>query len=559
MKDIDYDFIRQTGRVLNSLESSTILLTGNVHDIFYAQKLKQYVPLLDFLKSNMKINDNLIVTYKISSTVKFQNIKERKSFSDAWEYWRYGEEPNEKFNLLLKKAGANITYALELLRQMCVCSNAVDENGNPVFEKKLLIIIEGIEAIIPAGAFSAMSDSERIRAQICIDWFKDPLFIENRDAVILISESKQRMNPSIVTLPHLIDLSVPFPNQDQRAHYVTWFNTQNNAHKIIFQGKKKELTENTAGLSTLALRRLLKNAAHKKGRINSDDVLREVKNFIERELGDVVEFKVPKHSLKDVVGCTKIKKYVQSKVIPRFKSTKNDCLPGATICGPIGSGKTFFWEAVAAESGMIVLVLSRLRDKWFGESDVRLERLKRLLYALVNVLIFIDEADAQFTSLSGNNQHATEKRLQAGILGMMSDPVLRGRVKWLLLTARIDRLSHDILRPGRPGSLVIPMLDPTGQDRKDFLLWSIKPVLKENPSDKVVNMLTDMTTGYFAAMFAELRSELLAEAQGKKLSVAAIKKIIADIKQPAVSQTRTHQALLAKAYCNRRSLLPDES
>lgn len=558
MKDLKYSFLLRCGRVLNSLESSTIILTGNVHDHFYTSRLKKYVPLTDLLKSEMGLQSNVIITYKITGSIRFHNKKDAKLFANAWEYWRFGKEGAEEFWQLCKKASGNPTYALELLRQMCICSSALDENGNPIFDKKLLIIIEGVETFIPACTPGQLNDSDRIRLQICLDWFKDPGFLETQDAVILVTESKSMINPMISRLPHLVNIEVSSPDEKQRTHFINWFNSsQERTRKLKPGRKKKELSQLTAGLSILALRRLLKKASHAKGVITRKEIINEVKRFIERELGDIVEFKAPAHNLSDVVGCRKIKEYVKKKVIPRFRSTKKDSLPGVTICGPIGSGKTYFWEAVAAESGMIVLVLGKLRDKWFGESDVRMERLKRILYTFVNVLVFIDEADAQFTSLSAGEQHPTEKRIQAGLLAMMSDTRLRGKVKWLLLTARIDKLSHDMLRPGRPGSLVIPILDPEGKDREDFVRWSIEPVLGKNLNSEIIREFSELTRGYFAAMFAELRSELLAESKGKKLDRKAVRSIVQDIIHPAVSDTRKYQSLCAKIYCNRKSLLPE--
>lgn len=558
MKSPCYDFLLRAGRTLNSLGANTIIFTGNVYDHFYAGKLDSYVPLIDFLKSGMALTNNIIITYKITGGIKFQTQNDAKLVSDAWGYWQYGKENKEEFGSLCQKAAGNPTCALELLRQMCKCSNAWDEKGNSLLSKKLLIIIEGTEAIIPDSSLSQLGDNERMRVQICLDWFKDPDFIESGDAVILVTESKSMINQVISRLPHLIEIEVPSPDEKQRGHFIDWFNcNQDKTHKLKPGSLKKELAPLTAGLNILALRRLLKNAAHSGGLINESDVAAEVKRFIEQQLGDIVEFKVPSHSLSDIVGCSKVKEYVRKKVIPRFKSTGSDSLPGATVCGPIGGGKTYFWEAVAAESGMIVLILGRLRDKWFGESDVRLERLKRILYTFVNVLVFIDEADAQFTSLSDSEQHDTEKRIQAGLLSMMSDTKLRGKVKWLLLTARIDRLSQDMLRPGRPGSLVIPMFDPEGNDREEFLRWAITPVLEDLGNETIQRMM-ELTNGYFAAMFAELRSELLAEAKGKKLKPDAVESVIRDIIHPAVSRTREYQSLCAKIYCNRKSLLPED-
>ena len=89
------------------------------------------------------------------------------------------------------------------------------------------------------------------------------------------------------------------------------------------------------------------------------------------------------------------------------------------------------------------------------------ERLRRVLEALEKVVIFVDEADTQFGGV-GAETHSTERRLTGKIQAMMSDPRLRGRVIWLLMTARIHLLSPDIRRPGRVGDLIIPVLDPEG-------------------------------------------------------------------------------------------------
>ena len=514
--------------------------------------------MLNFLKTSMSLQSNIIVTYKITEGIKFQSASDAKLIANAWLLRQQNRKKDEEgFGSLCQKAIGNPTYALALLREMCQAADGRDVGGNRLLSKKLLIMIEGAEAIIPLESLGQLSDSDRIRIQICLDWFKDPDFNESRDAVLLITESKSMINSAISRLTNIVEIAVLSPDEEKRAHFIQWFNKkQDRSHRLSSPKVEKDLARDTAGLNILALRKLLKKAAHAGGEICQKDVATEVQWFIERELGDIVEFKTPGHSLKDVVGFSQIKDYVNKKVIPRFKSTGKDSLPGLAVCGPIGAGKTFFWEAVAAESGMIVLVLARLRDKWYGESDVRLERLRRMLYTFVNVLVFIDEADAQFTSLNDRDQHATEKRLQAGLLSMMSDPLLRGKVKWLLLTARIDKLSQDMLRPGRPGSLVIPMLDPEGQDREDFLRWAIEPTLGRDVSSEVTNELRELSKDYFAAMFSELKSELYAEAVGKKLGIEEVKAIMQDIIQPAVGQTREYQTLCAKIFCNRKSLLP---
>ncbi len=61
------------------------------------------------------------------------------------------------------------------------------------------------------------------------------------------------------------------------------------------------------------------------------------------------------------------------------------------------------------------------------------------------------------------------------IQAMMSEPATPRPVIWLLMTARIHLLSPDIRRPGRVGDLIIPILDPDGEDRREFIDWMIKP------------------------------------------------------------------------------------
>ncbi|MCA9200600.1 MAG: ATP-binding protein, partial [Planctomycetales bacterium] len=267
---------------------------------------------------------------------------------------------------------------------------------------------------------------------------------------------------------------------------------------------------------------------------------------------DVVEFKKPSHLIKDLKGNSKLKAFIQRELLPRFKAPPDKALTGAAVAGPIGGGKTFIFEAVASEMDVPVLVLKSIRSQWYGQTDVIFERLRRVLEALDKVVIFVDEADTQFGGV-GQESHSTERRLTGKIQAMMSDPRLKGRVIWLLMTARIHLLSPDIRRPGRVGDLIIPVLDPEGEDRQEFLRWLLSPVLKE-PSEADIQKVDVLTEGYSAASFASLRSQLKASDVD---SIDQIVQIVNDQILPAIGQTRRYQTLQALVNCTRRSLLPD--
>jgi SpoVK/Ycf46/Vps4 family AAA+-type ATPase len=310
----------------------------------------------------------------------------------------------------------------------------------------------------------------------------------------------------------------------------------------------------TAGLSLHALRQLVLVSDYLNKPIDRKDTTAQVEAFIQAQLGeDVVEFNKPEHTLNDVMGFSQLKTFLSEYMLPRLRLGDDRALPGAAVAGPIGSGKTFIFEAVAAEMDMPVLVLKNIRSQWFGQTDVIFERLRRVLESLEKVVIFVDEADTQFGGV-GSEAHETERRLTGKIQGMMSDPRLRGKIIWLLMTARIHRLSADIRRPGRVGDLIIPILDPIGEDRIEFIRWMIKPTGIE--SDELVRWLDQegLEKDMSSAGYSALRSQFKALPPKDE---AALKAVIYDFLQPAIRQTRRYQTLQALVNCTRRSLLPN--
>ncbi|MFC2171228.1 AAA family ATPase [Acidobacteriota bacterium] len=577
MKRGGNEFWRKAGRILNSGQSRTIVLTGNIHDLFpLSEKGNEddYVPIIDFLTSKWDLEDWILVVYELNGPIRFFKDSDKEIVRHAWLQWRTGLDSDSlamkrmlapskmrsdldsiarAFESKLTDAIGKPTLALEILRQMCLCSRSTLHGG-----PNLIVLIEGADMLVPEGEITRLCDADRHRVSICRDWFSDPGFINGGDAVILIAESRSLLNQRIAQLPQVLEVQVPSPDMQDRKRFISSFNqSQPESKKIRLWGSQADLARLSAGLSIHALMQLLKGACHENKRLTIEDVVNKVEEFIKSQLGeDMVEFKKPDHDLRDVIGFTELKRFLKDELIPRFRSMGPDALPGAAVCGPIGSGKTFIFEAVANELDIVVLVLKNIRSQWFGQTDVILERLRRVLDALSKVLIFLDEADTQMGGV-GPDTHPTERRLTGKIQAMMSDTKLRGRVHWLLMTARIHLLSPDIRRPGRVGDLIIPVLDPRDEDRVDFLKWMVKPVLKGALTKKDLALLEENTKGYSSASFASLRSELQAKAGGGKLTLDEIVETVHDHIPPAIGKTRKYQTLQALINCTRRSLLPD--
>lgn len=576
----DYDFLRSIGRILNSGQSRSVVLTGNVYDLFYLEQEDDYVSPIRFLAANWNLSDVILAVYEINGPIRFGREGDRDRLRDAWLRWRSGFNADEMaikrmlagkktlsfeidtaeaFEHHMQSAIGNPTLALELLRQMCFCSRS-ELDGEPFLPEKLIILIEAADLIIPEGEITALSDVDRHRVSICHDWFSDPGFLNGDDSVVLVSESRSLLNHRVARLPQVLEVQAPSPDETVRKHFISWFGPKRaEGARLTLWGTQDELAKLTAGLSIQAMMQLLKGAAHEGRELSQQDVVGKVEEFIQSQLGeDIVEFKKPDHKLEDVVGFTRLKAFLKDELIPRFSSSGPDALPGAAVSGPIGSGKTYIFEAVAAELDMVVLVLKNIRSQWFGQTDVIFERLRRVLEALSKVLIFVDEADTQFGGV-GPDAHETERRLTGKIQAMMSDPKLRGRVIWLLMTARIHRLSPDIRRPGRVGDLIIPVLDPEGEDRKAFIGWAIAPVLHRELTEEESRQLDATTKEYAASSFASLRSELQAKARrrGGSLTFDDVLTTANDHVSPAIGEARRYQTLQALVNCTRKSLLPN--
>ena len=580
--------------LINSGTSRSLVLSGNIHDLFFVRDGDDpgYIPLVPFLIHGWDIPGFTLIVYELNGPIRFAKAAEREKVKRAFNVWRGSteanldtnasvsvppliqqtvgrttsrevDEPTETtFTQYMNDAIGSPTLALELLRQFCLLSRTTNAQGEKLLSEKLIILIEATDMLLPEGEIRSLSLQDRHRVSIVQDWISDSSFMEGNDTVIFIAESASLVNSRITRLPQVITVEIPAPGMAERQHFISWFN---NTPKLVEKplnlwGTQAQLAMLTAGLSIQALRQMLLSACYSGEKLRPEDVINKVSEFIQGQLGeDVVEFKKPAHNLKDIVGNQKLVDFLKTQLIPRITSTGPDAIPGMSVCGPIGSGKTFIFEGLAGELDIPVLVLKNIRSMWFGQTDVIFERLRRLLTALVKVLIFVDEADTQFGNV-GSDAHSTERRLTGKIQAMMSDPQLRGNITWLLMTARIYHLSPDLRREGRVGDMVIPILDPKDKDREAFLRWTLAKVVPGPLPEDAVERLVKLTEDYSAASFASLRSDLEATSLMKKdkLTLDEIIAVAEDRILPNIGPIRRYQTLQALVNCTRKSLLPGD-
>lgn len=552
MNTPQYPFYRKLARIVNSGQANAVLVYGNINDLYFCND--KFVPLHQFLSEKFDVPGVNRILYQQNRPIDFFGLLPKIKI--IWVQWRLGmtnnglisniDEIKERFEEVLKESVTNSNVALELLRQIGMCWRETEQKG------RLLVIIDDADLIIPAGDgdISRLNEVDRRSISIVQDWLSDSTFLGSTGAVIIIAEGISQIHPKVTRLPHLATIEVGNPTLEDRRFFVELFH-QNKTE----DSTRDQEARQTAGLSILALRQLLLDNVYDGNlTLKPSVVITKVEEYIKGQIGaDVVEFFRPTHTLDDVVGATALKKFLVEKFIPRCQQGKNGSLSGATVAGPIGGGKTFIMSAVAGALGIPVLVLKNIRSQWFGQTDVIFERLRRVLESLDVVMIFVDEADTQGFGV-GKDVHETERRLAGKMQAMMSDPALRGKVIWLLMTARPELLSPDIRRPGRAGDLIIPVLDPEGDDRKEFLRWLVKP-FKPELTNEEYEVIAAATANFSPATFASIRAEAVSSGV---TSWDELHGIIIDTLESDIGSSRQYQTLQAMLNCTKMSLLPKD-
>jgi len=219
--------------------------------------------------------------------------------------------------------------------------------------------------------------------------------------------------------------------------------------------RAKKLAQITQGMPRAEIRRLI--APDGPVTTNSDtdaraEVLKLIaarkREIIERECYSLIEFVEPKHGFEVVGGMDEVKRDLQL-IAKNIREGRRSRVPmGLLFVGPMGTGKTFVAEAFAKESGLTAIKFKNFRSKWVGATEGNLERILQVVQAIGQVMVIIDEADRAFGN-QGEDDGGTSSRVIARIKEFMSDTSNRGRVLFVLMTNRPDKIDIDLKRAGR--------------------------------------------------------------------------------------------------------------
>lgn len=373
---------------------------------------------------------------------------------------------------------------------------------------KIAVLIEYAEAVAPAGDSTFQADADRAMIVTLHRWSALPE-VERRDnVVLLISENPSDLAPKIVSNPKVAMVEVPMPDAKTRKAAALQADKQLTEKDVeryseITAGLKAvqiasilqppppaeedaaqretfiagllgsgadaaerahKLATLTASLSREEIKKLLapvaaggatsveaeaENPAERARRETDRLIARRKREILERECFGLIEFVEPQHGFEVVGGMDEVKKDLLV-IAESIRLGRRARVPmGILFTGPMGTGKTFVAEAFAKECGLTTIKLKNFRSKWVGATEGNLEKILNVIRAIGQVVVIIDEGDRAFGNMDGEGDGGTSSRVIARIKEFMSDTTNRGRILFLVMTNRPDKLDVDLKRAGR--------------------------------------------------------------------------------------------------------------
>jgi SpoVK/Ycf46/Vps4 family AAA+-type ATPase len=395
------------------------------------------------------------------------------------------------------------------------------------------------------------------------DWASDPNINNAYISTCLIAENLNDMNRQIVENPRSAKIQIDLPNATQVLHFVQAITDNVENFSDICDVARESLAQKLEGLSCIDVQNLIERAIKNNRRITMD-YLREVKKeMIEKSAGGRIVFVESTRTLDDVAAHREAKKWLRQDA-ELMKKGKLKALPmGYLINGRIGTGKTYLVECFAGEAGVPCVELKNFRDKWVGATEGNLEAIFKILHAMGQVIVFIDEADQVAGKRgAGSGDSGVSGRIYAMLAREMADTRNRGRIFWIFATSRPDLLEVDLKRVGRL-DVHIPLFSPqTQQDKKDlFSALAKKNQIKVMPED-IPEFPEDMDIGgnemEGILIMASRQYELQSDEVDSKPVGHFIAEAMKNYRPMSHSSRLEYMDLAAVVECTDRRFLPEK-
>jgi AAA+ superfamily predicted ATPase len=328
--------------------------------------------------------------------------------------------------------------------------------ADPEQRVRAAVIIDSASFVAPRG--DRLGLNEQTQLVTLLNWASSPYVKRLNLAFVLIDPRLSDVSERLSSNPHVASIEVPLPDEPTRMGFLEAVSQKKDISSFS-DYSIPELAKLTAGISLTDLEVLVRSSIEGGRRLDTTYFKELKKRLIERQAQGMLEFIEPKWGLDTVVGHEAAKKRLLDDA-ELIKRGELESVPmGYLFCGPVGTGKSFLATCVAGSIGVPCVVLKNFRSKYVGETEGNLERVLGVLRSMGPVVVIIDEADAMLGDRDQGGDSGVNSRIFGMIAAQMGDTTYRGKIVWMLLTARPDQLPIDLKRQGR-AEVHIPLFYP---------------------------------------------------------------------------------------------------
>ncbi|MBF0408590.1 MAG: AAA family ATPase [Candidatus Riflebacteria bacterium] len=469
---------------------SQFILYGNVSDWVHADATDEKNSLFslnDFLTKVMFAPFEVVLAYDRGKGIR--TLKGGDLFAqflkifDVWHHTSYSSFPSlpqndpgkvlELGNLLPKEPKRVLELIDRFLRSGLSRTKNTPDGKSVSDPLKVAIIIDYVQYLFPRTDPAYISGDMVETLIKVLDWASDRAISSANIATCLVCENLSDLNGQIVENPFSAKIRIDLPNAEEVKNFIVKITSDIEDFKEVCDIDRDSLGQKLEGLSRVDIQNLVRRATKNKRKISMDYLRTVKKELIEKSAFGRIEFVESSKRLENVASHREAKTwmYQDAQLIRRGKFR---ALPmGYLISGRIGTGKTYLVECFAGEAGIPCVELKNIRDKWVGASEGNLEAVFKILHAMGQVIVFVDEADQWAGKRSGGDgDSGLSGRLYSMLAREMADTRNRGKILWIFATSRPDLLEVDLKRVGRL-DVHIPLFAPQNLEDKKELFASL--------------------------------------------------------------------------------------
>lgn len=407
-------------------------------------------------------------------------------------------------------------------------------------------IVQAAELLLPHPEGGGTADTP-VMALLCREWASDSLVTGHAIVTLLISENLNDLHPLVAGNQQAGKIRIPLPEAPALEKLLALMQPDCPQPLAPHRQRLDSLARQLVGTTLSGVEQMLKRLEYLAEPLAGRRLVALKKSLVEEEYGGLVTFIESQRSLDDLYGNDKIKEWLRQDIALWQRDDLKAMPMGYLLCGPVGTGKTFFVDCLAGEAGVPVVKLKNFRDKWVGSTEGNLEKIFRLLHALGRCIVFVDEADQALgrrTASSGDS--GVSGRVYSMLAEEMSDTDNRGKIIWILASSRPDLIEVDLKRPGRV-DVKIPLF-PTLSAAEGFRLLQalcrrLELAIPDAAEGELSGMIPDWLTPGAAEALA-VKVYRLARTRGLD-DLSALKECLASYQVPVPRDVMEFQVRLA--------------